>query len=42
VLGGPIETLPIDGLRGLLETNVIGQVAVTQAFCPWFGQPAAA
>ena len=34
VLGGPIEALEIEALRGLLETNVIGQVAVTQALLP--------
>lgn len=31
VLGGPIETLAIEDLRRLLEVNVVGQVAVTQA-----------
>ncbi len=31
VLGGPIETLTMEDLRGLLEVNVVGQVAVTQA-----------
>lgn len=31
VVGGPIETLTIEDLRGLLEVNVVGQVAVTQA-----------
>jgi len=31
---GPIELLPIDDLRRQLEVNVIGQVAVTQAFMP--------
>lgn len=31
VLGGPVEALDIESLRGVLETNVIGQVAVTQA-----------
>jgi NAD(P)-dependent dehydrogenase (short-subunit alcohol dehydrogenase family) len=33
-LGGPIETLAIEDLRAVLETNVVGQVAVTQAFLP--------
>jgi NAD(P)-dependent dehydrogenase (short-subunit alcohol dehydrogenase family) len=33
-LGGPIEALAIEDLRAVLETNVIGQVAVTQAFLP--------
>lgn len=31
---GPLELLPIDALRRQLEVNVIGQVAVTQAFLP--------
>lgn len=31
-LGGPIEALSLDDLRRQLETNVVGQVAVTQAF----------
>ena len=31
---GPIEFLPLDDLRSQLEVNVIGQVAVTQAFLP--------
>jgi NAD(P)-dependent dehydrogenase (short-subunit alcohol dehydrogenase family) len=34
VLGGPIETLAIEDLRELLETNVVGQLAVTQALLP--------
>ncbi len=34
VVSGPLETLPIDALRRQLEVNVIGQVAVTQAFIP--------
>jgi NAD(P)-dependent dehydrogenase (short-subunit alcohol dehydrogenase family) len=33
-VNGPLETLAIDGLRRQLEVNVIGQVAVTQAFIP--------
>ena len=33
-VGGPLEALPIDALRRQLEVNVIGQVAVTQAFLP--------
>ena len=32
--GGPIETMPIEDLRNVLEVNVVGQVAVTQAFLP--------
>jgi NAD(P)-dependent dehydrogenase (short-subunit alcohol dehydrogenase family) len=38
VVSGPLETLPIDGLRRQLEVNVIGQVAVTQAFIPLLRQ----
>lgn len=34
VLPGPIEYLPIGDLRTQLEVNVVGQVAVTQAFLP--------
>jgi NAD(P)-dependent dehydrogenase (short-subunit alcohol dehydrogenase family) len=33
-LGGPVEYLPLDDWRRQLEVNVIGQVAVTQAFLP--------
>jgi NAD(P)-dependent dehydrogenase (short-subunit alcohol dehydrogenase family) len=33
-LPGPIEFLPTDQLRRQLEVNLIGQVAVTQAFLP--------
>jgi NAD(P)-dependent dehydrogenase (short-subunit alcohol dehydrogenase family) len=33
-VNGPIEHLPIDGLRHQLEVNVIGQVAVTQVLIP--------
>jgi NAD(P)-dependent dehydrogenase (short-subunit alcohol dehydrogenase family) len=33
-LGGPLEFIPITELRRQLEVNVIGQVAVTQAFLP--------
>jgi NAD(P)-dependent dehydrogenase (short-subunit alcohol dehydrogenase family) len=32
--GGPIEFMPLDELRGTLEVNLVGQVAVTQAFIP--------
>jgi NAD(P)-dependent dehydrogenase (short-subunit alcohol dehydrogenase family) len=32
--GGPIEYLPLDDWRRANEVNVIGQVAVTQAFLP--------
>jgi NAD(P)-dependent dehydrogenase (short-subunit alcohol dehydrogenase family) len=31
---GPLEHLPIDELRRQIEVNLIGQVAVTQAFMP--------
>jgi NAD(P)-dependent dehydrogenase (short-subunit alcohol dehydrogenase family) len=33
-VAGPLEFVPIDELRHQLEINVIGQVAVTQAFLP--------
>jgi NAD(P)-dependent dehydrogenase (short-subunit alcohol dehydrogenase family) len=33
-LGGPLEFVPIADLRWQLEVNVVGQVAVTQAFMP--------
>ena len=33
-VAGPLEILPIDSLRRQFEVNVIGQVAVTQAFLP--------
>lgn len=33
-ISGPLEYLPIDDLRKQLEVNVIGQIAVTQAFLP--------
>jgi NAD(P)-dependent dehydrogenase (short-subunit alcohol dehydrogenase family) len=32
--GGPVEFMELDELRGTLEINLIGQVAVTQAFIP--------
>jgi NAD(P)-dependent dehydrogenase (short-subunit alcohol dehydrogenase family) len=32
--GGPVEFTPIDDFRNTLEVNLIGQVAVTQAFLP--------
>ena len=34
VVAGPLEFVPIEELRKQLEINVIGQVAVTQAFLP--------
>lgn len=33
-VAGPLELLPIEELRRQLEINVIGQIAVTQAFLP--------
>src|SRR5208283_4610504 len=33
-VAGPLEVLPIEALRQQFEVNVIGQVAVTQAFLP--------
>jgi len=33
-VGGPLEFIPLDELRRQVEVNVIGQVAVTQAFLP--------
>ena len=34
VVPGPLEFLPLGDLRGQIEVNVIGQIAVTQAFLP--------
>jgi len=34
VVAGPVEFLPLPELRRQLEINVVGQVAVTQAFLP--------
>lgn len=34
VIGGPIEFLAIDAFRQQMEVNVIGHIAVTQAFLP--------
>jgi NAD(P)-dependent dehydrogenase (short-subunit alcohol dehydrogenase family) len=34
VVAGPLEFLPIDEVRRQLEVNVIGHIAVTQAFLP--------
>ncbi|HJQ06792.1 MAG TPA: SDR family oxidoreductase [Nocardioides sp.] len=31
---GPLELLPVDRVRDVLETNVLGQVAVTQSLLP--------
>ena len=33
-MGGPLEFLPIEQLRDVLEVNLVGQMAVTQAFLP--------
>ncbi len=33
-VSGPLEFLPLDDLRRQLEVNVVGQIAVTQAFLP--------
>lgn len=33
-VAGPLEALPPDGLREIVDVNVVGQVAVTQAFLP--------
>jgi NAD(P)-dependent dehydrogenase (short-subunit alcohol dehydrogenase family) len=33
-VGGPVELIPIDDFRRQIEVNLIGQVAVTQAFLP--------
>ncbi len=32
--GGPIEFMPLDDFRDTLEVNLVGQLAVTQAFLP--------
>ena len=37
-VSGPVEFVPIDELRHQLEVNLIGQVAVTQAFLPQLRQ----
>jgi NAD(P)-dependent dehydrogenase (short-subunit alcohol dehydrogenase family) len=36
--GAPTEFLPLDDLRGMLEVNVVGMVATTQAFLPLLRQ----
>jgi len=33
-IGGPLEMLPLEELRGLMDVNFFGQVAVTQALIP--------
>lgn len=35
---GPVETLSIDDIRRQLDVNVVGQIAVTQAFLPLLRQ----
>jgi NAD(P)-dependent dehydrogenase (short-subunit alcohol dehydrogenase family) len=37
-VSGPLEYLPVEDLRKQLEVNVIGQIAVTQAFLPLIRQ----
>src|SRR5574341_29762 len=37
-VGGPLEVVPLADLRKQFEVNVIGQVAVTQAFLPLLRQ----
>jgi NAD(P)-dependent dehydrogenase (short-subunit alcohol dehydrogenase family) len=37
-IGSPLESIPIEQLRRQMEVNVIGQVAVTQAFLPLLRQ----
>lgn len=37
-IGGPLEFVPIAELRTQLEVNVVGQIAVTQAFLPLLRQ----
>jgi NAD(P)-dependent dehydrogenase (short-subunit alcohol dehydrogenase family) len=37
-VGGPLEFLPIEAMRRQLEVNVIGPVALTQAFIPLLRQ----
>ena len=32
--GGPVETMDLDVFRNVLEVNLVGQIAVTQAFLP--------
>ncbi len=34
VVAGPLEIVPIEEIRRQLEVNVVGQIAVTQAFLP--------
>ena len=38
VVGSPLEVIPLAQLRTQLEVNVIGQIAVTQAFLPLLRQ----
>ena len=32
--GGPVEFMPLEEFRSILEVNLVGQIAVTQAFLP--------
>lgn len=36
---GPLELIPLDELRRVLEVNVVGAIAVTQAFLPLLERP---
>jgi len=38
VVGGPLEFLPLSEIRKQFEVNVLGQIAVTQAFLPLLRQ----
>ena len=38
-IAAPLELVPLDELRRQLEVNVVGQVAVLQAFLPALGEP---
>jgi NAD(P)-dependent dehydrogenase (short-subunit alcohol dehydrogenase family) len=38
IVQGPLELVPVDALRRQFEVNVIGQIAVTQAFLPLLRQ----
>ena len=40
IVQGPLELVPVDALRRQFEVNVIGQMAVTQAFLPLLRQGA--
>ena len=38
MLAGPLELLPLAEVRRRFELNVVGQIAVTQAFLPLLGR----